>query len=480
MKIKIVIISAVIASNMGCMAYGNDDTTRVDAETAQVEIIQASEVDWTHLNPKRGDLAPKAGTLWGDRDGTEPTGFLLKPPTDFASPPHIHNVSYRGIVIRGVIHNDDPDAAEMWLPEGSFWTQPKGEVHITSAQGSDSLAYIEIEKGPYLVMPSEEAFDSGERPVNIDESNVVWLDAADIKWIEQAAGAQVAFLWGSRQDGELNGTLIKLPAGFAGTITSHGSRFRAVVIKGMPIYQLPDGSKMLAPGSYIGADAETVHHVSSSADEETVIYVRSDGPYDIAAGQNRMSKEEPQEKINRFKLPDVNALPTDIQQALMDAQERLGFVPNVLLVLARRPAEYRAFMAYNKALMNREGGLTPADREMMILAVSSANGCQYCVISHGARLRILTKEPTISDRVAVNYREVDLSPRQRAMIDFAMKVSTDSRSVSEDDFKILRAHGFTDEDIWDIAGITAFYGLSNRMMNVAAVVPDEAFYMMGR
>ncbi len=257
------------------------------------EVVLTSEVTWTHLNPKRGDLAPKAGTLWGDRNGTEPTGYLLRPPVDFQSPPHIHNVSYRAVVIRGVIHNDDPAAANMWMPAGSFWTQPKGEVHITSSQGKDALAYIEIEEGPYLVHPAEEAFDSGERPVNVDKSNIVWLDASDITWVDQhgvsnaADGPKVAYLWGKTQDGELNGTFIKLPAGFTGKINTHGSDFRAVVVKGLPQYKMSKaGVKTLEPGSYFSSKgASAVHQVSSSAKEESVIYVRTNGKYDVISSQ---------------------------------------------------------------------------------------------------------------------------------------------------------------------------------------------------
>jgi hypothetical protein len=265
------------------------------AAEATVEVVLKSEVKWDHLNPKRGDLAPKAGTLWGDRNGTEPTGFLLKPPEDFQSPPHIHNVSYRGIVIQGVIHNDDPGAAHMWMPAGSFWTQPKGEVHITSATGTDSLAYIEIEKGPYLVLPQEEAYDSGERPVNVDRRNIIWLDASDITWVHQhetsdsAGGPKVAYLWGDTQEGELNGTLIKLPAKFTGKIYSRGSDFRAVVIKGLPRYTISKTEvTTLEPGSYFsshGASAE--HHISSKAGEETIIYVRTTGKYEVISEQPR-------------------------------------------------------------------------------------------------------------------------------------------------------------------------------------------------
>lgn len=262
-------------------------TLAADSEVSKVEIVQASDVEWTHLNPKRGDLAPKAGTLWGDREGTGPTGFLLKPPRDFESPPHIHNVSYRGVVIKGVIHNDDPDAANMWMPAGSFWTQPKGEVHITAAKGSDSLAYIEIEAGPYLVQPSEEAFDSGERPVNVDERNIVWLSASDIKWIapDSAAsgtvGAAVALLWGETKSGQLNGSMIRLPAGFIGSIHTQAPSFRAVVISGQPQYQLPSENKILEPGSYFASEGETIHSVVSDADEVSILYVRTNEPYQI-------------------------------------------------------------------------------------------------------------------------------------------------------------------------------------------------------
>jgi hypothetical protein len=259
-----------------------------EAAGHEVTIVLNSEVEWTHLNPKRGDLAPKAGTLWGNLKGTGPTGFLLKPTDGFESPPHIHNVSYRGVVIRGLIHNDDPNAADMWMPAGSFWTQPRGEVHVTAARGADSLAYIEIEAGPYLVLPSEEALDSGERPVNVDVTNIVWLNAADLTWIEPPGktanpnGPKIAFLWGGTQQGQLNGTLIKLPAGFDGELRSPGFNFRAVVIMGLPQYHLSEtAQKTLEPGSYFSSDGAAAHRVSSSATKESVLYVRTDGPYQV-------------------------------------------------------------------------------------------------------------------------------------------------------------------------------------------------------
>lgn len=284
-------LALVSVISTGCASMQGTAPKLAAAPTNKV--ILKSEVKWDHLNPKRGDLAPKAGTLWGDRKGTEPTGFLLKPTDGFESPPHIHNVSYRGIVINGVIHNDDPTAANMWMPAGSFWTQPKGEVHITAAKGSDSLAYIEIEEGPYLVLPKEEAFDSGERPVNVDKSNIVWLGAAELSWVDppgsaaSASGAKMAFLWGNPQNGQLSGTLMKLPAGFQGKIRSHGSTFRAVVIQGQPQYQVPGEAEVqtLEPGSYFSSEGESLHLVSSAAADESLIYVRTDGRFVVVPAQ---------------------------------------------------------------------------------------------------------------------------------------------------------------------------------------------------
>jgi len=156
----------------------------VKATEKSIDIVTKSEMDWSHLNPARGDKSPRAGQLWGDRTTKGASGFLVKFNKGFSSPPHIHNVTYRGVVISGLVHNDDPKAENMWLPAGSFWTQPAGEVHITSAEGMENIAYIEIDSGPYLVKPAEEAFDNRERPVNVDKSNLVWLNADDITWIE--------------------------------------------------------------------------------------------------------------------------------------------------------------------------------------------------------------------------------------------------------------------------------------------------------
>ena len=183
----------------------------------------------------------------------------------------------------------------------------------------------------------------------------------------------------------------------------------------------------------------------------------------------------------RFPLPDLNTLPADIQAKILEVQEKSGFIPNVFLALARRPAEWRAFFAYHDALMLREeSSLTKGDREMIVTATSAANGCLYCVVAHGALLRIYEKKPLIADQVAVNYRKADITPRQRAMLDFAMKVCLNSQAVEEADFAALQAHGFNDEDIWDITGITAFFGLSNRMASVTGMLPNPEFYLLGR
>jgi uncharacterized peroxidase-related enzyme len=182
----------------------------------------------------------------------------------------------------------------------------------------------------------------------------------------------------------------------------------------------------------------------------------------------------------RFPVPAIDQLPEDIRSMLLAVQEKSGFIPKVFLTLAYRPEEFRAFFAYHDALMEKDGGLTKAEREMIVVATSSANQCQYCVIAHGAILRIRAKNPLIADQIAVNYRKADITPRQRAMLDFAMKVSLEAGRISEQDFVELAGHGFSNDDIWDIAAIAAFFALSNRMANVTAMRPNDEFYMLGR
>ena len=185
--------------------------------------------------------------------------------------------------------------------------------------------------------------------------------------------------------------------------------------------------------------------------------------------------------LARYPAPELKDLPDDIRTKVLEVQEKAGFVPNVFLAFARRPAEWRAFFAYHDALMLREGSsLTKGEREMIITTTSAANHCLYCVVAHGAILRIYEKRPLVADQVAVNYRKADITPRQRAMLDFAMQVCLESHTVEDADFEALHAHGFDDEDIWDIAGITAFFGLSNRMANVTSMMPNPEFYLLGR
>lgn len=184
--------------------------------------------------------------------------------------------------------------------------------------------------------------------------------------------------------------------------------------------------------------------------------------------------------ISRFPVPDLADMPDDIRARILAVQEKSGFIPNVFLVLAHRPDEFRAFFAYHDALMDKPGNLTKAEREMIVVATSNLNQCQYCVIAHGAILRIRAKDPLIADQVAVNYRKADIADRQKAMLDFAVRVSTEAYKVSESDFATLKSHGFTEEDVWDIAAITAFFGLSNRLANVTSMRPNAEFYGMGR
>lgn len=184
--------------------------------------------------------------------------------------------------------------------------------------------------------------------------------------------------------------------------------------------------------------------------------------------------------ISRYPIPDLADLPDDIREMILAVQEKAGFIPNVFLALAHRPAELRAFFAYHDALMEKESGLSKAEREMIVVATSGANQCLYCVVAHGAILRIRAKDPLIADQVAVNYRKADITLRQMAMLDFAMKVSQNAEALSDTDLDALRQHGFTDEDAWDIAGIAAFFALSNRMANFLSMRPNDEFFAMGR
>lgn len=276
--------AAVLAAMMGACATAQ----QVQDGPSPSKIVPASDVDWGPLNPARGDASPRAGTLWGDRAAAGASGFLVQFKQGFSSPPHIHNVTYRGVVIEGRIHNDDPAAANMWLPAGSFWTQPAGEAHITSAEGEFNMAYIEIDEGPYLVQPTENAFDNGERPVNLDRSNLVWLDASDIAWIERDGGAEVAFLWGGEADTGARGSLVKLPSGQSVRLSSDRADLKIVSISGEPELQLggTHGKHVLMPGSFVASAPNDADMFTCNVETDCLLYVRSEGHFEITSTRN--------------------------------------------------------------------------------------------------------------------------------------------------------------------------------------------------
>lgn len=286
---KTIILMMLVGSIAACNVADMDSSST--EEEANYKMVLNSEVDWTPLNPARGDNSPQAGTLWGDRMANEATGFLVRFKKGFSSPPHIHNITYRGIVIQGLIHNDDPNAEKMWMPPISYWTQPAGEGHITSAMDSNNMAYIEIEEGPYLVKPTTEAFDNGERPINVDRSNIVWVDASDISWVKtqdvNKHSPEVAFLWGNHQNDELRDVLIKLPATFEGVLKTSKGKLQAVVIKGKLQYKKGNDSKLdvLEPGSYFSSDGAYADHFLSAKDEEVILYVRTKINFDVVASK---------------------------------------------------------------------------------------------------------------------------------------------------------------------------------------------------
>jgi len=184
--------------------------------------------------------------------------------------------------------------------------------------------------------------------------------------------------------------------------------------------------------------------------------------------------------ISRYPVPKLEELPEDIRARMLDVQEKAGFIPNVFATLAHRPEEFRAFFAYHDALMERESGLTKAEREMIVVTTSGANDCHYCIVAHGAILRIYAKNPLVADQVAANYRKADITPRQKAMLAFALKVSLHSNELVDEDYAAVRAHGFSDEDIWDIGAIAAFFAMSNRIANLISMRPNDEFHLLGR
>jgi mannose-6-phosphate isomerase-like protein (cupin superfamily) len=281
---KIVAVSFLAFTFTMCKSPESSDTKdSINIEKPTNKVVLSSEIVWEKLNPARGDKSPQAGTVWGDRKGTVPTGFLAKFVDGFSSPPHIHNVTYRAVVLKGNIHNDDPNAESMWMKPGSFWTQPEGESHITSAKGKENIAYVEIDHGPYLVKPTDQAFDNGERPINIDVSNIVWLDNSKTNWIDSKSNAELSFLWESNTIDNLKGLFIKLPKGYKGQLESDGDIFHSVVIMGELDYTLPNSEevKTLDLGSYFNSTNKAIHDITNNSKTETILYIRTNGKITI-------------------------------------------------------------------------------------------------------------------------------------------------------------------------------------------------------
>lgn len=275
----LILLFAVVTASC---TNSKDKEAQKDSEPIQNptnKVILSSEIVWEKLNPARGDQSPQAGTIWGDRKEKVPTGFLAKFVDGFSSPPHIHNATYRAVVIKGSIHNDNPKAENMWMTPGSFWTQPKGEAHITSAKGTENIALVEIDKGPYLVKPVEEAFDSGERPINIDITNIVWLDHYQSDWISPSSNAKISFLWDSKSRDHMRGVFIKLPENFNGQIESNGSVLHSVLIKGELNYFVPGSkeTKVLDAGSYFGSTDKAIHTLNNKNNQEVLLYIKTNG-----------------------------------------------------------------------------------------------------------------------------------------------------------------------------------------------------------
>ncbi|MDJ0981713.1 MAG: DUF4437 domain-containing protein [Kiloniellales bacterium] len=248
------------------------------------ELVKRADVKFIPLNPLRGDLSPKSGKLWGNIREDVSSGMLVTFADGFQSPPHIHNITYRAVVIDGAVHNDDPTAEKMWMEPGSFWTQPVGESHITAAKGQNPTIFLEILSGPYLVKPEKEAFDAGERPINVEARNIMWLDAADTTWIT-GVGPKLAYLWGEITSEEKNGTFVKLPAGYSGKLSTVAPLMRVVTIRGVTQVQVSGGSDKhkLDPGSYFGSTGKASHELSCLSGDECILYLHTEGKYQLTS-----------------------------------------------------------------------------------------------------------------------------------------------------------------------------------------------------
>lgn len=279
-NLSIAILTCLFISSCNIEKNQEDKSIVETIQNPTNKVKLSSEIIWEKLNPARGDQSPQAGTIWGNRKDTVATGFLAKFVDGFSSPPHIHNATYRAVVIKGLVHNDDPSAENMWMKPGSFWTQPEGEAHITSAKGSENIALVEINKGPYLVKPISEAFDNRERPINIDVTNIVWLNNEKSNWISRNNNAEISFLL---DDSPSKSLFVKLPKGFKGKITSTGNMMHSVVIQGNLSYEMPQNKqvKNLDEGSYFGATDKAIHTLENNSSVDVIVYIRTNGTIHI-------------------------------------------------------------------------------------------------------------------------------------------------------------------------------------------------------
>lgn len=260
------------------------------------DVTPRADVRFVPLNPLRGDASPQAGALWGNIRKDTPTGAIIVFKPNFSSPPHIHNITYRGVVIEGVVHNDDPGAEMLWLGPGSFWVQPAGEPHITAAGEDGATIFLEILSGPYLVCPTDEAFDSGDRPLNVDATNLVWLTGSDTTWIEtpsepKAAGPAIAHLWGGSGQREQNGTLLRLPSGFRGELKSANHSINAVVIVGRLALSDMLPRALLKPGAFLQFEQDDPQPLACEGEEACQLYLSTTGPYRLTETAEAMMEE---------------------------------------------------------------------------------------------------------------------------------------------------------------------------------------------
>lgn len=283
--------SLFFASVLLAVVNASAEIPNVDLTASQrgsVKVLTPDQVSYIPLKPARGDSSPRAGVLWGDIRGNTASGVLLKFSDGFSSPPHIHNITYRAVVIAGEIHNDDPDAALLWMERGSFWSQPAGEIHITAVRpGNPATAFLEILRGPYLVQAPSDAFDSGERPLNLLRSNLVWMGVDDFEWIGAASrtegGPKVALLWGDLDTGAASGSFLQLPANYSGKFFSMNGAFKSVVVEGDVSHKVTSvtNEALIRPGGFFQSAELVSHSIRCQSGNACMLYVRTEGTFSL-------------------------------------------------------------------------------------------------------------------------------------------------------------------------------------------------------